>query len=944
MVRKSKFQRQGTFQPQESDILSAIDERFEELEETIALASLVPQLHERLHAVEQMLKIENKQTQEWSPDSLDNKARMGPSGPRWGDEQSSPRKIAPPDDEINSGVKVEMNNSVDAKVEAVEHNMSDLTMATSKRRSLPKITDISRSKVKEMDEKTLDTQTSEYYSFGESTWDLVIFIGTGALGPLGSFQTFLLAIVNVLMQIVFVAIAYYNFTTPDINENSIVDSTRWRRSSGHAFADYSSVAKESLVRRVCNEDKSLASSGIQVALVENINKYLKLEAEGLEGFFTGQILCIVALICWYLMVAKEVSHALALHRGVMAAPSGPTKLDTRENPFTQVTHYRLRAVAKRRKLFSAFLLMYRLLAAVLLVVVGTTFLVYTVSVTELILNAVALGIILDIDDLLFDALATTPGRHLVHQLDPLPMPSLPRIRGADAKSVFMSLFIPVGTLLVYYTMLEPFVGTLTSVKIAMCGGNQDFVWTTDKRRITHLSPTFGGGWEEEEGSIKTDAIVEGESIGHGLSINEARFGIWVSDVTVLTDLDAADLDDLIEEGNEDCEDLSQGEPLLNYLRYLLGNESIQSCADAVPYCNSITKMPEFAVDGGKGWSARMLCSESCGCSNPGGEFINVQGCPYLDGECRNIDAFAEYQKSGVCLEKDASALRNFAPWKAWINTIRSYATQESDLLGGRREALALAQAMEDNGCGFIANLSAQNMSLGGCFSWSNKFDWEFKTVEYFCPLTCGCGRATSEETGCPRALGKDCDQLRGCLTWKEQHWCPGINAEVVEAMILYNFVSETELNANQDALALALQTLIAQNAGHTSPIDPATVKLTFWSGIVYADLFLTDLENMNSTQITASLYSSSLTDSQAIVNASLNSSQVSLDQLGLSLTWVGDRAGPNGGYGYSSYGGRRLEDTPSDELNAPRQQVGRARKGAKRGRSVAVEASHLGRS
>ena len=37
----------------------------------------------------------------------------------------------------------------------------------------------------------------------------------------------------------------------------------------------------------------------------NINKYLKSEETGLEGFFTGQILCIVALICWYLMVAKE---------------------------------------------------------------------------------------------------------------------------------------------------------------------------------------------------------------------------------------------------------------------------------------------------------------------------------------------------------------------------------------------------------------------------------------------------------------------------------------------------------------------------------------------------------------------------------------------------------------------------------------------------------------
>ena len=44
-------------------------------------------------------------------------------------------------------------------------------------------------------------QHVQYYTFGESTWDLVIFIGTGALGPFGSFQTVLLAIVNVLMQV-----------------------------------------------------------------------------------------------------------------------------------------------------------------------------------------------------------------------------------------------------------------------------------------------------------------------------------------------------------------------------------------------------------------------------------------------------------------------------------------------------------------------------------------------------------------------------------------------------------------------------------------------------------------------------------------------------------------------------------------------------------------------
>ena len=221
---------------------------------------------------------------------------------------------------------------------------------------------------------------------------------------------------------------------------------------------------------------------------------------------------------------QEVSHALALHRGVMARPKGPTMLDTREDPFTQaglkssirdafryweaildatssgqnlettprhtgeqVTHYRLQTVATRRKIFSAFVLLYRLLAAGLLVFVGTFFLVYTVpwlmdrcwmwcevSVTELILNAV--------------------------------------------KSMFMTIAIPAITLLAYFTMLEPFVTTLESVKGAMCGGNQNFVWALDTRRIIHLSPTAGGGWEEEEESLRSLAIQEGEDFGFGMSL------------------------------------------------------------------------------------------------------------------------------------------------------------------------------------------------------------------------------------------------------------------------------------------------------------------------------------------------------------------------------------------------------------------------------------------
>eukprot|EP00913_Durusdinium_trenchii_P022383 g21027.t1 len=655
-----------------AEILRLIDQRFEELEETVALAGLVPQLHDRLHVLEKKM--------------------------------------------------------------------------------------------------ILDTQTNEYYSFGESTWDLVFFIGTGALGPGGSFQTCLLAVVNVLMQVVFVAIAYFNFTTAEVNDQSVVDATRWRRSSGHSLSTYSELARASLTTRVCSLDKSLEQSGIQVDLYENIDKYLKAGREGFESYFTGQMLCIVALICWYLMVAKEVSHALALHRSIVATPTGATRIDTRENPFTQVRHYRLRTVAKRRKVFSFCLFTYRVVSAGLLVFVGTFFLVYTFDVTELILNAVALGIILDIDDLLFDALATTPGRHLVHQLDPLPMPSMPRLRGADAKSVCMSIFIPALTIFVYFTMLGPMVATLEEVSLAMCGGNQDFVWDLDPRGVVLMSPTPGGGFTEDT-SIKSLAVDEAQEVGIALGVNDTQYSIWLQDVTQLSGVAVLTLAESLDLNNPQCIDLAS-DGYLTYLRFLLGDATIQGCEDVINDCGSFTRMPEYQLDGGKGWAARMLCSQTCGCQDPASGQISVQGCPYGAGRpCASTEAFQDGRFCGFnCLGVGASEKLTLN-WGSCTG-MQAYGEMSADL-AGKAEALKIAQAMWDYGCGFGAELAAQNVSWGTCFGWNSTFEWEFKTVEAFCPVSCQCS-ANTKSTACPEPFGYSCDELEAArhmdaaLLWIQQ--------------------------------------------------------------------------------------------------------------------------------------------------------------------------------
>ena len=139
--------------------------------------------------------------------------------------------------------------------------------------------------------------------------------------------------------------------------------------------------------------------------------------------------------------------------------------------------------------------------------------------------------------------------------------------------------------------------------------------------------------------------------------------------------------------------------MLNLLRDNFNNQSIASCAEAVSFCDSVSKMPEFEVDGGQGFITRMLCSETCGCSDPGGEFLHVQGCPYgKNSPCLSSAKFKETLQSTTCEEKSAEELRQFGPWISWITKLRAFAVVPNNgTLLGQAESLKLAQALLSQG-------------------------------------------------------------------------------------------------------------------------------------------------------------------------------------------------------------------------------------------------------
>jgi len=297
-------------------------------------------------------------------------------------------------------------------------------------------------------------------------------------------------------------------------------------------------------------------------------------------------------------------------------------------------------------------------------------------------------------------------------------------------------------------------------------------------------------------------------------------------------------------------------------------------------------MPEYGVDGGKGWAARMLCSESCGCQVPGGESISVQGCPYGWGDlprpCQETPAFKAFRENTHCVEKNASSLRLFSPWVKWIEAIRAYGESNASL-HGKPEALLLSQAMWDHGCNFGANLSAQNVMWGDCYSWnSSLFDWTFKTVENFCPESCSCD-ASRRDSGCPQPYGRDCDDLSLCLRFGDRHLC-GPHTPITHGQINAYFAATdpTFVEAQWFKIHGALFYAISTYAG----VDMST--MIFWiypagSLIIGHFTIFQVYDTMNLTEIDLRLYNTTAAELQAITDAALAAQGVPVAQLGLQV-------------------------------------------------------------
>ena len=297
----------------------------------------------------------------------------------------------------------------------------------------------------------------------------------------------LLFLANLALQLIFCFVVYWKLgaSTGEEKKNIYGEQTvheliEWRRSIAHDARFYKRATQRSMAQRVCDGDAGLESSTSQQERYESLSAYLGAVGEPRTNF--GPWMATACLVAFVLTMVKEWRATLRLGVAVVGLEAGPrTELVVGADGGDDGTLSLLRISHARRGLALAALAARSFIAAVLLWY-GCRWLVNTIDLAELILNAVALEFVISVDELVFDALVPARVKSRLESIRPLQVKTAGRknvVGHVDLWSLGTLVFVVGFVLTICLTLLATQTDVLVRSRDAICGGDQDFVHTTD---------------------------------------------------------------------------------------------------------------------------------------------------------------------------------------------------------------------------------------------------------------------------------------------------------------------------------------------------------------------------------------------------------------------------------------------------------------------------------
>ena len=140
-----------------------------------------------------------------------------------------------------------------------------------------------------------------------SMWSVTMLIGMPMLGDVASaYLVFLLGACVLMQGSIIAVLGASTMTSPDYNDNSVTALRSWRRNVAHHITNYDTLRGTSLTNTVCDLSTALSVSATIEADYRRVSQYLE------YGQLVGSVMCVIALVAWYMTLGKEITSGAAL--------------------------------------------------------------------------------------------------------------------------------------------------------------------------------------------------------------------------------------------------------------------------------------------------------------------------------------------------------------------------------------------------------------------------------------------------------------------------------------------------------------------------------------------------------------------------------------------------------------------------------------------------------
>mmetsp|Transcript_73383 Transcript_73383/g.129474 ORF Transcript_73383/g.129474 Transcript_73383/m.129474 type:complete len:649 (-) Transcript_73383:30-1976(-) len=314
------------------------------------------------------------------------------------------------------------------------------------------------------------------FAFEENVWGAMMLLsctlpgGKSFLPVYDKVVIVLSALIAAVLQILLILVVLTSgMLSNPYSETNIATMLQWRAEFGHNMNAGDDQSGTSLMKKICGT----GTWSFEQSQYDIVKNYV---GDGIN-VLPGYMLSYVALGLWVMAVFKEY-HTIAELVSVIVELPAQTSDHSAVLEDGAITVVSISTMS--RTILLGFVCVSRAGIATGLLVVGGRFIAQTPELADLVLNAIALEFVLDVDEALFAVLLPRRVQCSVQSANPLSMSNSQKEVGGVPYSAFLRhICIIAAYAALIFAYLLPFKASVSQAQLALCGGHQDFMWSQE---------------------------------------------------------------------------------------------------------------------------------------------------------------------------------------------------------------------------------------------------------------------------------------------------------------------------------------------------------------------------------------------------------------------------------------------------------------------------------